>query len=85
MKRVKIMLSAVLMMGILAGALAFRAKKVFQKCVYTAANSTTTVCTYRVKDFVLTTSVGGILGNTLVIPVSGICPPTTSCSRITEE
>ena len=85
MKSVKIMLSAVLVMAVLAGALAFKAKKVLQKCVYTTTSNTTTVCPYFSKTFYLTTTVGGIRGNTLVIPPSGVCPSETACAKITEE
>ena len=81
MKSVKIMLSAVLVMAVIAGALAFKVKKAQNRCVYT--HTTSVSCPFWKKDISITTlrQTSEAYGTTLVIPASGVCPNTTNCPQ----
>lgn len=90
MKRVKIMLSAVLVMAVVAGALAFKAKKSVRFCVYTHTASTS--CPFLTTDFSITTpTVNGdptTIYVTTLDPQVAPCPTTTVCTntlKITAE
>ena len=87
MKRVKIMLSSVLVVAIVAGTLAFKVKKTQLRCAYT--HTTTTNCPFWKKTFLITVSEGspGLYGTTLVEPASGVCPTRVSVctAKVTPE
>jgi hypothetical protein len=79
MNKVKIMLSAILVIAIFAGTLAFKSKMFTNQCVYkwTYQLPQGANCTFLTKGIYTTTYMGGILGAIISVPASGNCPPTT--------
>jgi hypothetical protein len=83
MKRVKIIISAVLVMAVVAGALAFKAKDSVRRCLY--EHTTSTNCPLVDYDFIQTTlTVQGdpttICFTTLAAASEPLCPETTTCA-----
>jgi hypothetical protein len=86
MKKVKIMLSAILVIALVAGALAFKAKNFLTFCAYsriTTAGQPT--CTFLAKGLYSTTDLPAITGTILTVPVSGNCTTTTATALCTTQ
>lgn len=79
MKRVKLMLGGVVLMAVVAGSVAFKAKVAQQRCVYT--HTTSTNCPFLTKSFSITATTTDVTkyATTLIVPASGVCPQTTTC------
>ncbi|AXY74757.1 hypothetical protein D3H65_12525 [Paraflavitalea soli] len=90
MKRVKIMLSAILVMAVVAGALAFKAKKIGGFCLYKTTLTTTKVgdpavqtCKTFGQYFVTPVNQGGVKAEsiTTTLTLCGDVPTFTPTSR----
>ena len=79
MKKVKIMLSAILVFAIVAGAMAFKAKKFGQLCLYTTVDNpgtTNDFCTLDNQNIWTPTNIGGIVTNGQLV---GFVAGQTTC------